>query len=358
MTGTPQVADDQLIVHHARQHRATSNKAISDPPSKATVHRTSTNRNLEGRIRHPEPNLQKSSSGKHIPETRPYELANATSKEYEHPEEEASLVVRKKGRVRGRSGSPESPSSNYKADTWSARDRESGQLSINAIRRDVGGQQHTFDKEFLREDLVPNKSLYDPTKDAVPIKGFGRDHDQDSGRAGPRSRPLLDESSPHGRLNPVNMEERQSQQSLAKDKIIQHVYGSLNEKATVKLERDRQSSTGASPPVDDWPADVPNAEPEMLLQPETRPISHDQLVIEVKGIYAGLVMVEAKCIDIDEKQMAAAQEKDLSKKIQLKNDQWQSLIALHKQVRADFRQEFPFKMQKGWPTNRTSVAIT
>ena len=52
------------------------------------------------------------------------------------------------------------------------------------------------------------------------------------------------------------------------------------------------------------------AEPEMLLQPDTRPISHAQLVVEVKGIYAGLVMVEAKCIDIDGRQSPAAQEKD------------------------------------------------
>ena len=66
--------------------------------------------------------------------------------------------------------------------------------------------------------------------------------------------------------------------------------------------------------------------PEMLLQPDTRPISHEQLVVEVKSIYAGLVMVEAKCIDIDERQSAAAQRTDL------KNDQWQSLIALHKQL--------------------------
>ncbi|KAM0804193.1 hypothetical protein BDR22DRAFT_800550 [Usnea florida] len=70
----------------------------------------------------------------------------------------------------------------------------------------------------------------------------------------------------------------------------------------------------------------------MLLQPDTRPISHEQLVVEVKGIYAGLVMVEAKCIDIDERQSAAAQEKDPSKRTDLKNDQWQSLIALHKQL--------------------------
>ena len=74
----------------------------------------------------------------------------------------------------------------------------------------------------------------------------------------------------------------------------------------------------------------PDAQSEMLLQPETRPISHDQLMIEVKGIYAGLVMVETKCIDIEENQTATARGKDLS--IQLKNDQYQSLIALHKQL--------------------------
>ncbi|KAF7939412.1 hypothetical protein EAE99_001217 [Botrytis elliptica] len=40
----------------------------------------------------------------------------------------------------------------------------------------------------------------------------------------------------------------------------------------------------------------------IILQPETRPISQEQLVAEVKGIYAGLVMVEAKCIEFDNKQ--------------------------------------------------------
>ena len=76
----------------------------------------------------------------------------------------------------------------------------------------------------------------------------------------------------------------------------------------------------------------PEAEPEILLQPETRPISHEQLVVEVEAIYAGLVMVEAKCIDIDERQSAAAQEKDQSKRGLLNNDQWPSPIALHKQL--------------------------
>ena len=73
-------------------------------------------------------------------------------------------------------------------------------------------------------------------------------------------------------------------------------------------------------------------DPKILWQPETRPISHDQLVIEMEGIYAGLVMVESKCVDIDEKQSAAAQEKDSAKKTTLENEQWQSLMALHKQL--------------------------
>ena len=77
---------------------------------------------------------------------------------------------------------------------------------------------------------------------------------------------------------------------------------------------------------------APEVQPKMLFQPETRPISHDQLVTEVKAIYAGLVMVEVKCIDIDEKQTAAAQEKDSSRKMQLENDQYELLIALHKQL--------------------------
>ena len=47
-------------------------------------------------------------------------------------------------------------------------------------------------------------------------------------------------------------------------------------------------------------------EPEILLQPETRPISHDQLVVEVKSVYAGLVMLEAKCIDVDERHFMEA----------------------------------------------------
>jgi hypothetical protein len=43
-------------------------------------------------------------------------------------------------------------------------------------------------------------------------------------------------------------------------------------------------------------------DPSLLLQPDTRPISQEQLVNEVKDIYAGLVMVEKRCVEIDNQQ--------------------------------------------------------
>ena len=71
----------------------------------------------------------------------------------------------------------------------------------------------------------------------------------------------------------------------------------------------------------------------MLLQLDARPVSYEQLVQQVDRIYAKVVIVEAKCIDIDKRQLAAAQEKDPLKKVQLEGDQWQLLIAHHQQVR-------------------------
>jgi hypothetical protein len=61
----------------------------------------------------------------------------------------------------------------------------------------------------------------------------------------------------------------------------------------------------------------------MIKEPETKPISQEQLIAEVKGIYAGLVMVESKCIEVDNAQST-------NKDSKLNNEQWQALIALHR----------------------------
>ncbi|KAI5811270.1 hypothetical protein DFH27DRAFT_19132 [Peziza echinospora] len=79
---------------------------------------------------------------------------------------------------------------------------------------------------------------------------------------------------------------------------------------------------------------VPEGHPDlaMVRQPETRPISADQLLSEVKGIYAGLVMVEAKCLEVDGRQAAQAKalEAEGLDPPPLTNEQWQALIALHR----------------------------
>ncbi|KAI1348029.1 hypothetical protein F5Y01DRAFT_318110 [Xylaria sp. FL0043] len=63
--------------------------------------------------------------------------------------------------------------------------------------------------------------------------------------------------------------------------------------------------------------------PRRIKQPETHPISQEQLVAEVKGIYAGLMMVESKCIEVDNAQSAQVDTK-------LNNEKLQALIALHR----------------------------
>ena len=56
--------------------------------------------------------------------------------------------------------------------------------------------------------------------------------------------------------------------------------------------------TSSSPPTSPVFNTSTDRDFTMLLQPETRPITQEQLVNEVKGIYAGLVMVEKKCVEV------------------------------------------------------------
>lgn len=81
---------------------------------------------------------------------------------------------------------------------------------------------------------------------------------------------------------------------------------------------DQDSPSQSRQPVDDNSI-------EMIRQPDTRAISQEQLVAEVKGIYAGLVMVESKCIEVVSTQTSACDGPN-----KLNKDQWHALIALHR----------------------------
>lgn len=94
--------------------------------------------------------------------------------------------------------------------------------------------------------------------------------------------------------------------------------------------------------------------PEFLIQPETRPISKVQLVIEVKGIYAGLVMLEAKCIEADIQQATSARARLASqlKLGELSNEQWQALIVLHRTL---LHEHHDFFLASGHPSASTAL---
>ncbi|KAK6076388.1 telomerase-binding protein EST1A protein [Seiridium cupressi] len=89
------------------------------------------------------------------------------------------------------------------------------------------------------------------------------------------------------------------------------------------LNKSKKGESQPRPPRQEEPIVEDEPPTPIIKQPETRPISQEQLVAEVKGIYAGLVMVESKCIEVDNAQSSQNEAK-------LNNEQWQALIALHR----------------------------
>ncbi|KAF7541910.1 hypothetical protein G7054_g284 [Neopestalotiopsis clavispora] len=70
----------------------------------------------------------------------------------------------------------------------------------------------------------------------------------------------------------------------------------------------KQEPLSHATPTDEDLTDDEHITP-LIKQPDTRPISQEQLVAEVKGIYAGLVMVESKCIELDNELAGAARDR-------------------------------------------------
>ncbi|KAF2093410.1 hypothetical protein NA57DRAFT_13901, partial [Rhizodiscina lignyota] len=63
----------------------------------------------------------------------------------------------------------------------------------------------------------------------------------------------------------------------------------------------------------------------LVLQPESKDLSQEQLAAEVKSIYTGLTMVETKCIHIDKAQQATPRSES-----KITDEHWQAMIALHR----------------------------
>ena len=174
-----------------------------------------------------------------------------------------------------------------------------GECSPGRFSKAIDTKTCLDDLDYQRPCSTTKPSLYQPSNDRVlPRNQHGRFNQRPYEYSNERLSP------PRGRQPPepggwgIRPEDRRAHSDIQHDDLY-----SERPEQHFRLGTDQKKTSSLPSSIDDGPEalDVP---PEMLLQPETRPISHDQLVIEVKGIYAGLVMVEAKCIDID------AQEKD------------------------------------------------
>ncbi|RDW62266.1 putative telomerase-binding protein est1a protein [Coleophoma cylindrospora] len=156
---------------------------------------------------------------------------------------------------------------------------------------------------------VPSKKLWNPDQDSPVVKGsfdpsnVASTHAQKSRAPGLQSK-TRKPHQPQG----YNMSPRQS--PIAQPSVI------------------LGSNKSIQTPLQPTPTTSSAEQYDIMLELETRPISQEQLVAEVKGIYAGLVMVEAKCIEVDNKQATLAQQEGVHSK--LNNEQWQALIALHR----------------------------
>jgi hypothetical protein len=90
---------------------------------------------------------------------------------------------------------------------------------------------------------------------------------------------------------------------------------------------------------------------KMIREPDTCPISQEQLIAEVKGIYVGLVMVEKKCSEVDAKQHLATLEMDGGQP-KLTREQWLALIALHRTL---LHEHHDFFLASQHPSASTSL---
>ena len=90
-------------------------------------------------------------------------------------------------------------------------------------------------------------------------------------------------------------------------------------------------------------------EPEILLQPDIHPVGYEEIADIVESIYSGLITVEEECIDVQKRLLEAVKKE----KIQIKDSQWQSLIAQHKQL---LHEQYDFLVATSHPSGRLQLS--
>ncbi|KAI9743392.1 MAG: hypothetical protein M1818_003239 [Claussenomyces sp. TS43310] len=183
--------------------------------------------------------------------------------------------------------------------------------------RPVSGQRYEETSEFQRRAPATSKRLFNPQTDSPPtstrtiLQQPKPQHSQQ--RRYHRSHP----SGSHEALTSLQGSASPQAQNQGSKPLSGYEPGTFPSSVLMKSE----------------PRDLPMEEfesPRLILAPVTKPITQEQLIAEVKGIYAGLVMVEGKCIQVDLKQAQLAREALPGQPPKLNAEQWSALTALHR----------------------------
>ena len=121
---------------------------------------------------------------------------------------------------------------------------------------------------------------------------------------------------------------------------------SVNNTIPAKAKVKRQQSTTLSTHSTShhsitWASDVKDSvsypveldeivEPELLLEPVIKPISHEELSVDMDKTYKRLVELEAECMAIQKQQPSYAESADPKSKYERTKDQWTAWTASHK----------------------------
>jgi hypothetical protein len=152
-----------------------------------------------------------------------------------------------------------------------------------------GGRPNKLRSASTEDSLGRGPSLHSPR--AAVFYDAARDQ-----RSQPRM-PEVPSHEPHGLWSSPPVDHLGGE-LIPRDRLTPTFQPSLDKNNPPSAHPELEGLSSTSPPLS--PAFNTGGEKEttLLLQPETRPITQEQLVNEVKGIYAGLVMVERKCVEV------------------------------------------------------------
>ena len=150
--------------------------------------------------------------------------------------------------------------------------------------------QHSISDDGSMNRKTKNLSIdvarQDQKSDTSPNEKKRSGQDSQSLHGSKRTRHLSDLPT---RATDTHLHAHVSNQTDDADRNVDQAITQQNYRSP-ELKKLRQGQERTTSPTDQGGGDFQSEDITMLLQPETRPITQEQLVNEVKGIYAGLVM--------------------------------------------------------------------